>query len=123
MRCACIDIGSNTTRLLVAEPGTGGHALRDVAADRAFTRLGAGRAPDGTILPARIALVAEVVAAQVAQAREAGARRLRTVATAAVRGAPNQEALCAAVQARAGVPVEVIGPEEEARLAFAGATG
>jgi exopolyphosphatase / guanosine-5'-triphosphate,3'-diphosphate pyrophosphatase len=123
MRCACIDIGSNTTRLLVAEPGTGDHPLRDVAADRAFTRLGVGRASDGTIVPERIALVAEVVADQVAQAREAGARALRVVATAAVRGAPNHAALCAAVEARAGVRVEVIGPEEEARLAFAGATG
>ena len=123
MRCACIDIGSNTTRLLVAEPGTGGAVLRDVAADRAFTRLGAGRAADGSIGPERIAAVAEVVAAQVAQARQAGAGALRAVATAAVRGAPNRAALCAAVEARAGVAVEVIDAEEEARLAFAGATG
>lgn len=123
MRCACIDIGSNTTRLLVAEPGTGGAVLRDVAADRAFTRLGAGRAADGSIGPERIAAVAEVVAAQVAQARQAGARSLRAVATAAVRSAPNREALCAAVEERAGVAVEVIDAEEEARLAFVGATG
>ncbi len=123
MRCACIDIGSNTTRLLVAEPGTGELALRDVAADRAFTRLGVGRGPDGSIDPERIALVAAVVEAQVAQARAAGAAALRAVATAAVRGAPNAPALCAAIEERAGVRVEVIGAEQEARLAFAGAIG
>jgi len=123
MRCACIDIGSNTTRLLVAERGTGGAVLRDVAADRAFTRLGAGRAPDGSIAPERIAAVAAVVAAQVAQAHAAGATALRAVATAAVRDAPNQHALCAAVEERAGIRVEVIDAEQEARLAFAGATG
>ncbi len=121
MRCACIDIGSNTTRLLVAEPGTGGAVLRDVAADRAFTRLGAGRGPDGSLAPARIDAVAAVVAVQVAQARAAGATALRAVATAAVRGAPNQLALCAAVEERAGVRVEVIDAEQEARLAFSGA--
>ncbi len=123
MRCACIDIGSNTTRLLVAACDAAGGALRDVAADRAFTRLAAGRAADGSIAPDRIALVAEVVAAQAALADRAGAEVLRVVATAAVRGAPNAAALCAAVRARAGVGVEVIGAEEEARLAFAGALG
>jgi len=37
MRCACIDIGSNTTRLLVAESREG--RLQEVLAQRAFTRL------------------------------------------------------------------------------------
>ena len=38
MRCACVDIGTNTTRLLVAEPdGAGG--LREVAALRHFLRV------------------------------------------------------------------------------------
>lgn len=123
MRCACIDIGSNTTRLLVAERGTGGVVLRDVTADRSFTRLSADRAPDGSLAPARIAAVAEVVEGQVLQARAVGSERLRAVATAAVRGAPNQDALCAAVLERCGIVVEVIPPEEEARLAFSGAIG
>ena len=42
MRCACVDIGSNTTRLLVAEPGEDG--LRRVVEQRVFLRLhGDGR--------------------------------------------------------------------------------
>lgn len=123
MRCACIDVGSNTTRLLVAEPGADGAVLRDVTADRAFTRLGQGRAPDGGIAADRIALVAEVIADQVQMAREAGAEVLRAVATAAIRGAPNRSELCRVVEARAGVRIEVIPVEEEARLAFAGAIG
>lgn len=123
MRCACIDIGSNTTRLLVAERGTGDAVLRDVAADRAFTRLGTGRGPDGTIARERIAAVARVVTGQAEQARAAGAVTLRAVATAAVRGAPNAAELCGAVLAASGVVVEVISPEEEAHLAFAGAVG
>ena len=114
-------MGSNTTRLLVAEPGTDGTVLVDITADRVFTRLGEGRAPDGSISAERIALVARVVGAQAVLAREAGAQALRAVATAAVRGAPNRSELCRAVESASGVRIEVVPVEEEARLAFAGA--
>lgn len=116
-------MGSNTTRLLVAEPGTDGTVLVDITADRVFTRLGEGRAPDGSITQERIALVARVVEAQAALAREAGAQALRAVATAAIRGAPNRSELCREVEAASGVRIEVVPVEEEARLAFAGAIG
>jgi exopolyphosphatase / guanosine-5'-triphosphate,3'-diphosphate pyrophosphatase len=117
---ACIDIGSNTTRLLVAEPGDG--ALREVMAQRAFTRLGKGLRRDEPIGAAKLEEVAEVVATQVRLARELGAEALRAVATAVIRRAPNGPELCAAVQDRAGVAVEVLDGDEEARLAFVGAT-
>jgi len=121
MRCACIDVGSNTTRLLVAEPdGRGG--LREVLARRAFTRLGAGRAPTGALDPGRVAATAAEVGRQVLEAREAGAAAVHVVATAAIRTAPNGSAACAAIRAAAGVPVRVLSGEEEARLAFHGAT-
>jgi len=121
MRCACIDIGSNTTRLLVAEPD--GPRLAEVAAERVFTRIGAACGADGVIPEAKLEEVASVVARHVLLAHDLGAQRLRVVATAAVRQAPNGERLCAAVQAAAGVPVDVLGTEPEARLAFLGATG
>ena len=50
MLCGCIDIGTNTTRVLVAEARDG--RLREVLQRRAFTRLGRGLAPGGAI-PAR----------------------------------------------------------------------
>jgi hypothetical protein len=77
-RCACVDIGSNTTRLLVAEIVDG--RLREIAAQRAFTRLGSPRG-DGAIPAAKIAEVAGAVAEQVRLAREAGSDRIRVVAT------------------------------------------
>jgi exopolyphosphatase/guanosine-5'-triphosphate,3'-diphosphate pyrophosphatase len=117
---ACIDIGSNTTRLLVAEPGEG--LLREVMAQRAFTRLGKGLRRDEPIAPAKVEEVAEVVATQVRLARELGADGLRAVATAAIRRAANGADLCEAVRERAGVEVEILGGDEEARLAFVGAT-
>jgi exopolyphosphatase/guanosine-5'-triphosphate,3'-diphosphate pyrophosphatase len=116
MRCACVDIGTNTTRLLVAERTDDG--LREVVAVRRFARL---RSTDGEIPAATIAHIAELVAAHVALAREHGASSVRAVATAAIRHAPNGHELCAAVQRAAGVPVDVLSGEEEAALAFAGA--
>jgi exopolyphosphatase/guanosine-5'-triphosphate,3'-diphosphate pyrophosphatase len=118
MRLACIDIGSNTTRLLVAERNGGG--LREVLARRMFVPLIHG--PRDTIDPETVGVLASVVAAHAATARECGARRVHVVATAAVREAGNRAALCAAVEREAGLPVHVLSDAEEARLAFAGAT-
>ena len=117
MRCACVDIGTNTTRLLVAERT--GEGLREVAAVRRFMRLTAG--PDGAIPDATVAAVAALVAAHVGVARRHGADHVRAVATAAIRRAPNRDALCQAVRAAAGVEVEILSGEQEAALAFAGA--
>ncbi len=120
MICGCIDIGSNTTRLLVAEPADG--RLRELMRQRAFTRIGKGLQPDDTIPSKKIKEVAEVVATQVRLARELGTEVIRAVATAAIREAANQEDFTRAIAARAGVAVEVLSDEEEARLAFVGAT-
>jgi exopolyphosphatase / guanosine-5'-triphosphate,3'-diphosphate pyrophosphatase len=122
VRCACIDIGSNTTRLLVAEPARDGR-LRELHAERAFTRLGSLLGPGGAIPPAVVRVAAEVVAEQAAAAREAGAVEVRVVATAAIREAVNREDFVDAVRELAGLPVDVLTGEEEARLAFLGATG
>ncbi|HWH13008.1 MAG TPA: hypothetical protein VG165_17940 [Solirubrobacteraceae bacterium] len=126
LRCACIDIGSNTTRLLVAEPDrsddgleTGG--LRAIAAERAFTRIGAAIRPDGSLSAAKIDEVADVVAAQMVLARRHGARAIRAVATAAIRSATNAGELAAALASVAGIEMEVLSGEQEARFAFAGA--
>ncbi len=120
MLCACIDIGTNTTRVLVAEAREG--RLTEVLQRRAFTRMGKGMAGDGAILPEKIAEVAEVVAEHRRLAEQLGAAHLRVVATAAIRGAANREAFLAAMRERAGVEVEVLDGEGEARLAFLGAT-
>jgi exopolyphosphatase/guanosine-5'-triphosphate,3'-diphosphate pyrophosphatase len=116
MRSACIDIGSNTTRLLVAERADAG--LREILGQRVFTRL---RRHEGAIPAEKVAELAATVAAQARLAREAGAGRVRIVATAAIRGAANRDELCATVHAAAGLPVHVLSGEDEARLAFSGA--
>ena len=120
MAYACIDIGSNTTRLLVAEAADG--QLRELLQQRAFTRIGRGRKREERIEDEKIAEVAREVATQVRVAEQLGARAPRTVATAAIRQAVNGDALVTAIQRAAGVDVHILSGEEEARLAFVGAT-
>jgi exopolyphosphatase/guanosine-5'-triphosphate,3'-diphosphate pyrophosphatase len=120
MICAAIDIGSNTTRILVAELQEG--QLMKVMEQRAYTRIGTARGRKGKISKEKIEEVAEVVATQVKLAREVGAETFRAVATAAIREAPNSRKVAEVLSERAGIPVEVISEEEEGRLAFLGAT-
>jgi exopolyphosphatase / guanosine-5'-triphosphate,3'-diphosphate pyrophosphatase len=120
MLCAAIDIGSNTTRLLVAEPQEG--QLRKVMEQRAYTQIGADSKPDGAISKDKIAEVGEVVATQLKLAQELGAEAIRTVATAAIRDASNRKKAVKKIEAIAGTAIEVLSEEEEGRLAFVGAT-
>ena len=120
MLCAAIDIGSNTTRVLVAEPQEG--QLRKVMEQRAYTRIGKASQHDGAIDADKVAELAEVVATQVRLAEEVGAKAIRTVATAAIREAANRTEVVAEIGRVAGVEVEVLSEHEEGRLAFIGAT-
>ena len=119
MLCGAIDIGSNTTRLLVAEPQEG--QLRKVMEQRAYTRIGKGASKNGKITAEKIAEVAEVVTTQVRLAHEMGAEVIKTVATAAIREAKNRDKVVKEIEEAAGVEVSVLDEEEEGRL-FIGAT-
>ena len=121
MRIACVDIGSNTTRLLVAEIDGDG-VWRELMTQRAYTLIGKRADSDGRIPEAVVANVADVVSTQVRLAREMGADDITIVATAAVRGAPNKEKLLDAITSRTDMPVRVLSGSEEAQLAFVGAT-
>jgi exopolyphosphatase / guanosine-5'-triphosphate,3'-diphosphate pyrophosphatase len=119
VRFACIDVGSNTTRLLIADTVPGG--LQDVLNERAFTLIGRSLGDSRRIPPEKLEETAAVVAAQAERARELGADRIRAVATAAIRRAENGRELVDAVEREAGLPLEVLQGEDEARLAFRGA--
>jgi exopolyphosphatase/guanosine-5'-triphosphate,3'-diphosphate pyrophosphatase len=119
LRYACVDVGSNTTRLFVAEAAAG--RILGVVNERAFTLIGQSVGDGGRIPAQKISEVAGVVARQVAEAHRLGAERVRAVATAAIRRAANAAELAEAVERRAGIPLEVLSGEEEARLAFRGA--
>jgi exopolyphosphatase / guanosine-5'-triphosphate,3'-diphosphate pyrophosphatase len=115
MVCACIDIGTNTTRVLVAHARDG--RLEEVLQQKAMTRLGRGLKAGGTLSEEKIAQTAQVVAEQRALAHKLGVEHIRTVATAVIRKAANKHEFCQAVG-----DVQVLDGAEEARLAFLGAT-
>ncbi len=121
MRRACIDIGSNTTRLLVAECAPG--RVLAVHQERVFTRIGRELRMAEGISPEKIAEVAQVVYEQLRHARAMGAVAVHAVATAAIRGAGNGDELVGAIRAACSLEVEVLSGEQEARLAFCGAAG
>lgn len=120
MLCAAIDIGSNTTRVLVAESHEG--QLRTVMEQRAYTRIGKEARLKRGVTKAKVKEVAELVATQVRLAEELGAEQIRIVATAAIRTAANRKKIAAAIGRAAGIPVDVLSEEEEGHLAFVGAT-
>jgi exopolyphosphatase/guanosine-5'-triphosphate,3'-diphosphate pyrophosphatase len=121
MRVAVVDIGTNSTRLLIADVGPDG-AVTDVDRRTTITRLGQG--VDKTGLLANEAM--ERVFAALAGYREAidaaGAEATVGVLTSAVRDARNGAEFTAAVAERYGVDARSISGDEEARLSFLGAT-
>jgi exopolyphosphatase/guanosine-5'-triphosphate,3'-diphosphate pyrophosphatase len=117
---ACVDIGSNTTRLLVAEMEEG--RLVELAAVREFTLIGSAVEADHVIPPEKVTETAEAVAAQVDMARRLGARLITIVGTAALRSAPNTGDLEGEVERLTGVRLEILSEEAEAELSFLGAT-
>lgn len=119
-RFAVIDIGSNTSRLLVAERRKRG--LRELLSQRTYTRLGRDLAEDGSITTKRIGQLSETIDTQLKLARVLGAGTVNVIATAATRNATNRDEVVERIEADNGVAVEVLDEEEEARLAFLGAT-
>lgn len=119
MRRACIDIGSNTTRLLVADilPGE----LRKLEERRTFTHVRRGLGPDGSLSAAKIDELVAVVANQLQSAQALGCEVI-VVATAAIRRARNAGDLVHALRQACGVQLHVLSEEDEARLAFIGAS-
>jgi exopolyphosphatase/guanosine-5'-triphosphate,3'-diphosphate pyrophosphatase len=121
VRLGCIDIGSNTTRLLVADCDDG--RLLWVHQERAFTRIGHELQASKRIGPAKIGEVVLVVAAQLASARAHGVDTTLAVATAAVRQSENGDELVDKILKATGLTVQILSAEEEARLAFVGVAG
>lgn len=121
MRKAVIDMGTNSTRLAVAEWSDRG--LQMVETKVAETRLGEGLGSDCRIKPIPLARNVETVRQFVKRAEELGAEGIRITATSAVRDAVNKEEVKQTIGQAAGVPLEILPGEMEARLSYLGASG
>jgi exopolyphosphatase/guanosine-5'-triphosphate,3'-diphosphate pyrophosphatase len=119
-RLATVDLGTNTVRLLVVEAAGG--ACRTLYQTQRVTRLGEGQAGAGRLLAEPMRRTAATVAEFARAARGLGAAHVRIVATSAVREAANRDEFVARIEAEAGLPVEVVSGEDEARLTLRGVT-
>jgi exopolyphosphatase / guanosine-5'-triphosphate,3'-diphosphate pyrophosphatase len=116
-RFAVIDVGTNSVNVHVAELGADG-AWRTIADRAEITRLGEGLDETGRLGAEPIERTVAAIAALADEARENGVEAIAAVGTAGLRIAPNAAELVAAARARAGVAIEIIPGEEEARLAY-----
>lgn len=118
VRVGVIDIGTNSTRLLIADAGTDG-GLSVVRTALTTTRLGEGIA-SSLLTEAAMARTARAVQAFRAAAEELGATRIVAVATSAVRDAANRAAFLRLVRETSGLDVRVLSGEEEAGFSWKG---
>ena len=118
VRVAAIDIGTNSTRLLVAEADCG--MLREVERLLEITRLGDRVDADGELAEASMQRVETCVARYAERARDLDASTPLAVATSAVRDAANGAEFMERLERRCGVRTRVLTGEQEARLTLRG---
>jgi exopolyphosphatase/guanosine-5'-triphosphate,3'-diphosphate pyrophosphatase len=121
LRVAVVDIGTNSTRLLVAEVA-GGRLVEELVRETEITRLGEGVDATGRLSPAAIERVRRTCARYRAKIDELHPERVVAVLTSAVRDAANGDELCAELRNRFGFDAQTISGEREARLTYLGAT-
>ncbi len=121
-RLAAIDVGSNTIHMLLASCGPG-LPPRQLYRRREFVQLGLDVALVGRIEEERLTRAARTLAAQVSEAHRRGAERVAVGGTQALRSAENGAEVAEVLARSAGIPrVVIVPPQEEAQLAFDGAT-
>ena len=117
MKQAVIDIGTNSTRLCLAEVAD--NTLTDITKFLTTTRLGEGSA-GGFLQPIPMERTAKAVIDYHRQAKQCGAQKIYVYATAAVREAKNKQAFADILSAN-GIDLIILSGEQEAEIAYAGA--
>ena len=117
MRLGVLDVGSNTVHLLVVDahqgaPPTPAHS------SKTELRLAELLDDDGRISADGTKRLVEFIRDALAAAEDLGVEEVLAFATSAIREAPNGEDVIASVQREAGVPLEVLTGEDEARITF-----
>ena len=119
-RVAAIDLGTNSTRLLVADVDNG--RIEDLAREMHVTRLGEGVDERRRLLPLPIARVRNVLSDYRRLVEAHGAERTLAIATSAVRDADNGEAFLGEIEWSYGFATRLLSGHDEALLAFRGVT-
>jgi exopolyphosphatase / guanosine-5'-triphosphate,3'-diphosphate pyrophosphatase len=118
MRVAAIDLGTNTTRLLVAD--VSGGEVDEVVKRTRITRLGEGVDARRRLLPLPITRVRNCLTEYRRELESLGAERALLVATSAVRDAENGEAFLGEIEWSFGFSTRLLSGDEEAELTLRG---
>jgi exopolyphosphatase/guanosine-5'-triphosphate,3'-diphosphate pyrophosphatase len=119
MRVAVVDIGTNSTRLLVAEVEDG--AVSELERRSTVTRLGRGVDTSGQLATDAIEEVCKTVAEYIATYEPLQPDIVTAIATSAVRDAQNSGAFLAELRERFALNARMLDGAEEARLTYLGA--
>jgi len=119
-RVAAVDLGTNSTRLLVAD--VDGDSLDEVIRLLTITRLGEGVDERRRLLPVPIARVRNCLAEYRREIEELGASRTLAIATSAVRDAENGEAFLGEIEWSYGFTTRLLAGAEEAAMMVRGVT-
>jgi exopolyphosphatase/guanosine-5'-triphosphate,3'-diphosphate pyrophosphatase len=120
MRVGVIDIGTNSTRLLIAD--VDGTRVDEVERRTTVTNMGRGVDHSRSICSDAVEDVCAVIADYKARYEEMGAERVMSIATSAVRDAVNGDAFIAELRERFDLDARLLSGEEEAHLTYLGAT-
>jgi exopolyphosphatase/guanosine-5'-triphosphate,3'-diphosphate pyrophosphatase len=120
MRVGVIDIGTNSTRMLIGD--VAGGLVDEVERRTTVTNLGRGVDHAGCLSSDAIEDVCTAIANYRARYQELGAERVMAIATSAVRDASNGEAFIAELRERFDLNAQLLTGEEEAHLTYLGAT-
>jgi len=118
VRVAAVDLGTNTTRLLVADVEDG--RVEEVVRREEITRLGESVDRRRILLPTAVARVRNVLVDYRREAELLGAERVLAVGTSAVRDADNGEAFLGEVEWSYGFTTRLLSGDEEAGMMLAG---
>jgi exopolyphosphatase / guanosine-5'-triphosphate,3'-diphosphate pyrophosphatase len=118
VRVAVIDIGTNSTRLLVADVDG---RVREVDRRSTVTRLGRGVDTSNQLAAEAIEVVCRVVDEYIAAYRDLKAERVTAIATSAVRDAGNSAMFLAELRERFALDARILDGKAEAELTYAGA--
>jgi exopolyphosphatase/guanosine-5'-triphosphate,3'-diphosphate pyrophosphatase len=122
MTIAALDLGTNSTRLLIADRRSDG-TLDTRDRRNTITRLGQGVGATGRLAPEAIERTLAALRGYRAEMDRHGVGAVRIAATSAARDADNRDAFFDAVEEVVGARPELLSGEEEGRLSFLGATG
>jgi exopolyphosphatase/guanosine-5'-triphosphate,3'-diphosphate pyrophosphatase len=121
VRLAALDVGTNSTRLLVGDVEDG-VIVAEHAREMVITRLGKGVDRSGRFDPAALQRTLGVLAGYAEVCRRLGVERRRLVATSATRDAADRQVFVDGVRDLLGVEAEVLSGQAEAAAAYRGAT-